>query len=152
MKSRNTDTVQYFTRERVTRFTKALRSGMYRRNFGSLVNQASEDDSFCYCALGVLCKVEGFEESSIIGREEVRTRWGFISPKREFVYSHAVPDELFIDSGGWFERRLSIPLEYGTIKYWYITSANDHGVPWSVIADYIDKHYPCSDEHPKEVA
>lgn len=116
----------YFTRERLTRFTDALRSGEYRKNLGSLVNK-NEDGSFCYCALGVLCKVEGYEVIDVL------------------------PVKLDRESGGWFQSSRS-SLEYGGIRYCNIPTANDRGVPWDIIADHIDKNYPCSDEPPKEVA
>lgn len=38
----------------------------------------------------------------------------------------------------------------GSRIYSSLAEANDNGVPWAVIADHLDKHYPCSDEVNKE--
>ena len=144
----------YFTRERLTRFTDALRSGEYRKNLGSLVNK-NEDGSFCYCALGVLCKVEGYEVTDLTldpGDFKITgTDVGFFYPEESYILTHVLPVKLDRESGGWFQSSRS-SLEYGGIRYCNIPTANDRGVPWDIIADHIDKNYPCSDEPPKEVA
>lgn len=42
------------------------------------------------------------------------------------------------------------PLSYREANYISLSLANDNGVPWTVIADHLDEHYPCSDEVNKE--
>ena len=116
-----------FTRERLTRWTRALREHPELQ----YSNYMSNPEYTKFCCLGLLCVVEGLAEKD------------FCYPKR--ILTGNLTKE-FGDPRGDF-KRLGMPtLEYLGEQYDDAAHANDYGVPWQVIADHFDKYYPCSDE------
>lgn len=133
-----------FTRERLTRWTDALRARpekQYRE--GRLANA----DFTKTCCLGELCEVEGLERDT-----------------RSGGYSQAGESGHYVLIKGWPLAQgfgsvrgtfiaLNMPdLQYSGERYTTAARANDAGVPWPVIADHFDRYYPCSDTGPKERA
>lgn len=136
-----------FTRERLTRWTNALRANPEQQYTGTLANPEMTK----FCCLGKLCQLE-----------EIPYRIEPIEKCPTFIFESEADDmedvgvlqgrlaEALGSRTGDFES-LSMPiLEYGGRSFEQATSANDDSVPWPVIADHFDKYYPCSDEQSAE--
>ena len=131
-----------FTRERLTRWTQALRANPEQQMRGCLANGTYTQ----FCCLGKLYEVEGVARD--IG-DSHRDMGGYIiEPKYGAEYA-TLEGQLATDfgsSGGCFSDHLMPDLVYGGVSYNSAIAANDRLVPWPIIADHFDKHYPCSDE------
>lgn len=132
-----------FTRERLTRWTTALRKFPEKQGKGAL---SSSPDKFC--CLGMLCEVEGVKkEENLGGAATYQFPWTAKNLCKES--SGLLEGDLsfeFGDRSGYF-LLLNMPaLSYQEKKYENLVEANDREVPWSVIASHLDTFYPCSDE------
>lgn len=123
-----------FTRERLTRWTAALRANPEQQQQHRLAN--SEYTKFC--CLGKLCEIEGL----------ARARGGYYTDTGYIKLSYLPPTlaEAFGDKAGNFTFLAMPGLQHNFQMYSSAAAANDDGVPWPVIADHFDKYYPCSDE------
>lgn len=117
------------TKSELKAWTDALRSGKYVQGYEFLksVNIAGFT---CYCAIGVLCDVKGYRGT-----------------KKGDMYSF--DDEEFDDFLN--DSYLSGKYDYGRFSYLHmpnlrdfrsVAEANDDGVPFTEIADHLDKYYP----------
>lgn len=129
-----------FTRERLTRWTSALRANPQKQyKNGGLANS----DYTKTCCLGELCEVEGLKHASNIdlGRfaEHGLASYGILHKRWQLTKD-------FGSNCGTF-REMGMPnLHYKGNTFYSAISANDDGVPWPVIADHFDTHYPCADD------
>lgn len=148
-----------FTRERLTRWTAALRANPEQQERSRLTN----DEGTKFCCLGKLCMVEGLER--VIAKESavISTKWGFKLPGVEEPERFGLVGQLATDLYGPGRQQLSdlgMPfIRWDGETFNCLITANDGvyqanrlvQVPWPVIADHLDKYYPCSDEQqPKE--
>jgi len=122
-----------FTRERLKRWTDALRANPELQTMTRLFNGPSDNPSGL-CCLGMLCKVEGLE---FLETGEVR----FGETDNAAILKAPLATELG-DCVGAFSV-LEMPRLRGHDS---AASANDSGVNWLEIADHFDRYYPCSDE------
>ena len=113
------------------RLVKTLRSGTYKQGQDILV-----DDNDCFCVMGVVCNEsetdlewvqKGFDDIWFIGGdcyqlpEKIQKEYGFSSP-----------------SG---ERSDGDPIKIKGKEYESLMDANDNGVSFEDLADYIEKNY-----------
>lgn len=134
-----------FTRERLTRWTDALRARPEKQyTAGGLANE----DFSKTCCLGELCEVEG------LARDPERlghyTRGGY--SHGGYLNDRWPLTEDFGSPTGNFPGLEMPGLQHNGVVYISAARANDAGVPWPVIADHFDRFYPCSDTGPKERA
>lgn len=94
-------------------WVNALRSGKYKQGQGCL----RFDDKFC--CIGVLCEISGFEYE-----------WGAGFPDS---------DDQIVQWAGLRDPQGKIPIQFQNSTL--LTSINDFGVPFSQIADLIEKHW-----------
>lgn len=132
-----------FTRERLTRWTSALRANPEQQ-----ISTVMTDGEGRFCCLGKLCDVEGLEP--ILTKE---LDWGPLSAE-SFGYEEGnvlhLPMIIAREFGNNYGRfkLLGMPdLFYEGETWCSAAQANDDNVPWSVIADHFDKYYPCSEEN-----
>lgn len=133
-----------FTRERLTRWTNALRANPEQQ-----ISHAMTDGEGRFCCLGKLCDVEGLEPiligggSDYLGSDYLE-RFGY--EEDNATQLPLIISKEFGHPFGHFNW-LGMPDLFYNGKTWPSASwANDNGVPWPVIADHFDKYYPCSDE------
>jgi hypothetical protein len=129
-----------FTRERLTRWTKALRDNPHQQITSVLTNGVGTG----FCCLGKLCEVEGL----------TLYRTAYVFDDRGLESTCHLRGALAVDLGsptGFFEDLKMPDLVHEGVAHRHASDANDEGVPWPVIADHFDKHYPCSDEPIKEM-
>ena len=116
------------TKSELKAWTDALRSGEYTQGQERL-KTINPDGSCSHCCLGVLCEIEGLPQE----------RFGL---SLRFINSGTyLPDGLALKFGsdeGVFEE-IGMPFLAGFNS---IAQANDNGVPFSEIADHLDKYYP----------
>lgn len=112
---------------------KALKSGEYKQGEGKLVN---DDD--CFCVLGVACNIS---ETDL---EWERELW--LGEPVWFIGNHCnqLPYEIGKEFG--FYNSVGGRRDGGLISirgglYHNLLDANDCGVPFKDIADYIEKNY-----------
>jgi len=111
-------------KENAMKWVEALRSGKYKQGAGVLLNEKNE-----YCCLGVLAEINGFEKSELMARTTLEK----ISLKcsDEFDIKSPVGD-IF----GLKIRSKTIGCGYTTLA-----SANDAGVTFGELADFIESNY-----------
>lgn len=109
------------------RLVKALRSGKYEQGR----NYLTRDDR--YCCLGVACAISK-GVNSVKNREIVEYDGfaGVLSPRMQDKFGFASCEGA---------RRDLEHLEIGGKKFASLAKANDAGVPFSDIADYIEANY-----------
>ena len=112
-----------------------LRSGKYKQGAAYLKYEN------CYCCLGVLCEISNisnFEETSF---EDVDR----IDADEYFGCNTELPNEVMEWSGMRNEvgdfLDVAIKSELRLNKYTSLTAANDSGVSFLEIADFIEKHW-----------
>ena len=112
------------------RLVKTLRSGTYKQGQDTLV-----DENDCFCVMGVVCNEsetdlewwQEFDGEWFIGRDnyqlpqKIQREYGFYSP-----------------SG---ERSDGKLVEIKGVEYLSLINANDNGVSFEDLADYIEKNY-----------
>lgn len=131
-----------FTRERLTRWTDALRARPEKQfTGGGLANK----DYSKLCCLGELCEVEGLERAERGYKSAGRPAGDLLGCNWQLTRDLGSNDGTF--------KELKMPvLVYKDYSYASAANANDNGVPWPVIAEHFDRFYPCSDTGPKEKA
>lgn len=113
------------------KLVKALRSGEYEQGRTQLVD---EDDRFC--CLGVACNIN-----------EVELDWKYNKSWKRWEMdgdSGVLPYEVQKEFGFDTEqghRRDGRMIRIGGISYKNLADANDRGVPFTDIADYIEANY-----------
>lgn len=129
-----------FTRERLTRWTKALRANPEQQLKGHLANRELTK----FCCLGKLAYIEGV--NTIIDPDNPEScMFNFEGTPNRFVLTGQLACELGDSSGRFYIMQMP-DLKYKDVVHDSAAEANDSGVPWPVIADHFDKYYPCSDE------
>ncbi len=107
-------------------WTSALRSDQYRQGYRRL-----KDSNGCFCVLGVLCDLH----AKAHGNE-----W------KTFSYlgsNHFPPPEVYEWAGVPVGHRFAVPFLNGRINRvydLYLDTLNDRQVPFSELADLIEKH------------
>lgn len=125
-----------FTRERLTRWTDALRESPEQQIAETMTDGSGKG----FCCLGKLCDIEGLSPNEANNYGDGQ---GFLPSNLEFDLCGTTHRE----SEKAKFRKMDMPdLEYDDKTYPDAAQANDAGVPWPVIADHFDKYYPCSDE------
>ncbi len=132
-----------FTRDRLTRWTKSLRNNGHLQIGGRLMSPDGKQ-----CCLGHLAVLEGIPHEPDHCSPSSRQVWfkfpGCLSEDAA-ILKGTLAEELG-DPTGCFDDLKMPHIQYGNNEYLSLTSSNDGGVPWVIIADHLDKYYPCSDE------
>jgi hypothetical protein len=137
-----TDQPKMLTRAELTRWTAALRENPNKQGTGCLRSEAEGEGNFKFCCLGMACEVFGVPRAG--------QGYSFDGGERENGYLSGSFARKIGHYKGDFAG-LGMPLlKYGSRDYCDVAAANDRSVPWSVIAEHLDKHYPCSDERKVE--
>lgn len=126
-----------FTRERLTRWTDALRANPEQQISGMLT------DGKGFCCLGKLCSIEK------IPKMTSRT-FLFMSGNEMHEADAYLDGSLANEFGSRYGnfKELGMPNLRGQPS---ADVANDSCISWLEIAEHFDKYYPCSDEPPKEL-
>ncbi len=120
------------TKSELARWTTALRSGEYIQGRSYLKHH--DGITYKHCCLGVLCEVEGLSQKTHFGK--------FVEFDNRMVghLSGSMSDKLGCQYGRF--KLLEMPDLCGYSSLW---AANDCGVPFSEIADHLDKYYPATE-------
>lgn len=110
------------------RWVAALRSGDYKQAKGQL---RTSDDGFC--CLGVLCNLHA-EAHPKIAREQT-------DPIRYFSEKAILPTVVRSWSGMESRTGNAYNISFGLRDYRTLAEANDAGVTFEQIANWIEKHY-----------
>jgi len=113
------------------KLVKALRSGEYVQGSHGLV---SDDDRFC--CLGVACNLSEGDLDWVYSKED---EWWTIGGNTGALPLQIQKEYGFYDDSG--SRRDNKWVVINGIEYINLSGANDEGVPFSDIADYIEKNY-----------
>ena len=126
-----------FTRERLTRWTDALRANPEQQISGMLT------DGKGFCCLGKLCSIERIPKMSS------RT-FLFMLGNTPYEANSYLDGDLANEFGSRYGnfKELGMPNLQGHIS---ADVANDSCVTWLEIAEHFDKYNPCSDEPLKEL-
>ena len=119
-------------KKKAMHLVKVLRSGTYKQGYHALV-----DNNDCFCVLGVACN-ESTTDLEWVKGLGMTSLW---SIGREF---YLLPQKIqkeygFYDRAG--KRRDGERIKIGPQCYDSLTSANDDGVSFKDLADYIEKNY-----------
>lgn len=130
------------TRNELTQWTTFLRANPEKQTSHVLKNEKGE-----MCCLGALAECMG-----------VKANWDFKFLAFYFDFD-GVKDSAYLAGNllkkfgsryGRFKELRMPNIRHEGALYCDAADANDAGVPWAVIADHFDKHYPCADEPPKD--
>lgn len=117
-------------KNKAMQLVKVLRSGTYKQGQDTLV-----DENDCFCVMGVVCNEsetdlewwQEFDGEWFIGRDSYQ-----LPPKIQKEYG-------FYDNAGARADGEMIEIKGG--KYISLIDANDNGVSFEDLADYIEKNY-----------
>jgi hypothetical protein len=117
-------------KDKAIKLIKALRSGRYKQGRSRLVNSKNE-----FCCLGVACDISNTSlewEKDSYGTREIGGR------------THNLPEAIMQEYGFYFNtgrRRDSRQLIINGASYASISGANDRGVSFKDLADYIEQNW-----------
>ena len=111
------------------KWLEALRSGKYKQGRGFLKQELLTEEGFCYCVLGVLCEVIK-EEVGLT--EETRG-----SVRRFDGLTASLPKQAQLYTGLYSQ----LPQVRHKQRKVSIASLNDIGMPFSELADIIEKQF-----------
>lgn len=112
-------------------WVEALRSGKYKQTSGHLKDKRG------YCCLGVLCEISG--KVSFNKLFNIFGNYSIGSEKMTTVLPIEVRNEF-----GLYDYEGGIPnkcIEIDGIEYECLAEANDKGVPFNKLADWIEENY-----------
>jgi hypothetical protein len=126
------------TRTQLSAWTKALRDNPEKQGRGFL----NMGDKFC--CLGMFCELQGVpKEVNLHGIATYHFGERLVDESPRLVRGKQA--DYFGGSGDGRFAAMGMPyLEVGSRTYVTLADANDADVPWSVLADHLDKHYPVS--------
>ena len=113
------------------KWVAALRSTAYKQGTLQLRRR---DNTFC--CLGVLCNLHAQEHPEIA----IKNRNPEIYDGESCFLSRRVSKWAGLDASGHALINLEKPLRWNRREYWCLVGANDDRVPFSAIADYIDRY------------
>ena len=119
-------------KKKAMQLVKVLRSGTYKQGRHALV-----DNNDCFCVLGVACN-ESTTDLKWVKGSGMTSLW---SIGREF---YQVPQKIQNEYGFYSrygKRRDGKCIQIGGQCYDTLTAANDDGVSFKDLADYIEKNY-----------
>ena len=132
------------TRTELNAWTKALRDNPdLQATEGKLQTVEGK-----FCCLGMLCEVQGVPRQldQVHGMQDTAVvRYDF----GEDTSIATLKGELAVRLGsnlGNFQDMGMPQLKWQQVEYSGLACANDNGVPWAVIADHLDKHYPAVED------
>lgn len=127
------------TKKQLKNWTDALRANPEQQiTDGYLVNYEETG----YCCLGKLCDTLGMKPSAV-GKNKLFE--GSLSCLPNSVAENSGLDILGAIGYGALANKPAIKDPYTGMTMTSLAAANDNGVPWSVIADYLDQYYPAID-------
>ena len=112
------------------RLVKTLRSGTYKQGRDILV-----DENDCFCVMGVVCNES---ETDLEWRRGVGGVW-YIDGQCYLLPGKIQKEYGFYNESG--ERSDGEPVEIKGVGYESLMDANDNGVSFEDLADYIEKNY-----------
>lgn len=118
----------------------ALRSGKYQQGTGRLIDVLNSTGDARYCCLGVLCELA--EEAGVVKRLPNTISGAVQYPDTNDQIRTGVLPDVVADWAGMETNcgDFAEPSDWGT-AYRSLMSMNDSGVPFSEIADIIEKNY-----------
>ncbi len=131
------------TKTQLRAWTKELRAHPEQQIRGQLVNS----DETGFCCLGKLCQTLGLKTEPVQNSRDETTK-GYLGnvchlPRQICDLADlTVQGSLRVPKHTHPAQFANVAIQYGGVIHRSLADANDSGVPWSVIADWLDANYP----------